>query len=270
MEENEDSSVTSIQNLRHRFPHSRNLSPPGSVGALPRFAAVVPVYNHQDSVAQVLRKTVSLGVPVFVVDDGSTDLTPEKIGRVRGVTVLTHSVNRGKGAALLTGFTAAAVSGADYAVTLDADGQHDPRHAHRLMLAAVKGGGRAMVVGSREAMDDPTIPWTSRFGRKFSNFWVYACGGPRLSDTQSGFRVYPLPETLRLRARARRFAFEVEILVLARRKEIPVIQAPVGVDYRPGGKRISHFRPFVDFWRNTRTFTWFALVSRVTGRRGGS
>jgi glycosyltransferase involved in cell wall biosynthesis len=240
-------------------PRTRRAPGPGD--AAPRFAAVIPVYNHPDSVEQVVRKTLALGIPVFVVDDGSTDSTPERIRAVEGVTLLSHSANRGKGAALLTGFTAAAAAGADYAVTLDADGQHDPGHAPRLM-EAVRSAGRAMVVGCREAMDDPTIPWTSRFGRKFSNFWVWACGGPGLSDTQSGFRVYPIPETLRLRARARRFAFEVEILVLARRNRILVLQAPVGVNYRPGGKRISHFRPFVDFWRNTRTFSRL-LITRA-------
>ena len=132
-----------------------------------------------------------------------------------------------------------------------------------------------MVVGCREGMDDPSIPWTSRFGRKFSNFWVWAAGGPPLSDTQSGYRVYPVPETLRLRARARRFAFEVEVLVLARRKKIPVLQAPVSVDYKPGGKRVSHFRPFADFWRNSYAFTRllttraFASLSSLASRTGG-
>ena len=226
----------------------------------PRFAVVIPVYNHQGSILQVIRKTLLLGIPVFVVNDGSTDGTREEIQNVNGITVLTHSVNRGKGAALLTGFAAAATAGADYAVTIDADGQHDPTNAHRLMEAA-EPGKCVMVVGRRQAMDVPSIPWTSRFGRKFSNFWVWASGGPPLSDTQSGYRLYPLPETLRLKARARRFAFEVEILVLAKRQNIPILQVPVSVDYEPGGKRISHFRPFVDFWRNAFVFTRL-IVSR--------
>lgn len=227
-----------------------------------RFALVIPVYNHPDTVAKVLRDARALGLPVFVVNDGSTDRTGEGIQEVKGVTVLSHSVNRGKGAALLTGVTAAAASGADYAVTLDADGQHDPAHALRL-IEAVRPGERVMIVGCRQGMDEPSIPWTSRFGRKFSNFWVRVTGGPRVSDSQSGFRLYPLPEVLQWKARARRFAFEVEILVLATRKGIPVREVPVSVDYRPGGKRVSHFRPFVDFWRNTGTFTRLFLTRPV-------
>ncbi len=218
-----------------------------------RFACVIPVFNHEDSVVAVVKQAQLMGFPVFVVNDGSTDATRERLEALKGITLLSHQDNKGKGAALLTGFSAAATR-ADYAITIDADGQHDPSHMSRLTGAGTS-CGRCLIVGCREAMDDPSIPWTSRFGRKFSNFWVWVAGGPRLSDTQSGFRLYPLPETLWLKAKARRFAFEVEILVLAKRKNIPVKEVPVGVDYQPGGRRISHFRPFVDFWRNTCTFT---------------
>ena len=223
-----------------------------------RFAFVIPVFNHEENVVQVVEGALSFGFPVVVVDDGSTDRTPERLRAVKGIRLLTHTSNRGKGAALLTGFSAAAAH-ADFAVTLDADGQHDPKHADRLMRAVLP-HERSMVVGCREAMYAPSIPWTSRFGRKFSNFWVWMAGGPRLSDTQSGFRLYPLPETLWLKANARRFAFEVEILVLAKRKNIPVLQVPVGVDYEPGGRRVSHFRPFVDFWHNAFTFIRLILT----------
>ena len=110
------------------------------------------------------------------------------------------------------------------------------------------------------------IPWTSRFGRKFSNFWVRTSGGPKISDTQSGMRIYPLPETMGLNARARRFQFEVEILVQARRRGIPIIEAPVSVVYGADGARISHFRPFVDFFRNAKTFTRL-IFTRIFSRR---
>jgi hypothetical protein len=68
-------------------------------------------------------------------------------------------------------------------------------------------------------------------------------------------RIYPLPQALYLGTKARRFQFEVEILVRARRKGVPVIEVPVRVKYNPAGSRISHFRPFIDFLRNSSTFT---------------
>jgi hypothetical protein len=99
------------------------------------------------------------------------------------------------------------------------------------------------------------VPWTSRFGRKFSNFWVWLSGGPVLSDSQSGMRLYPLPEAIVLPTKAQRFQFEVEILVQAKRKKLTVLETSIRVVYNPDGSRISHFRPFVDFIRNSLTFT---------------
>ena len=210
------------------------------------------------------------GLPVFVVDDGSSDDTSEQIGSLDGVHVLRHEENRGKGAALCTGFEKA-VRIADWAITLDADGQHDPENMDGLIRAAQeaeKSSGRALIVGNRRGMDNANVHWTSRFGRGFSNFWVCICGGPRIKDSQSGFRIYPLPDVLHWGIRARRFEFEVEALVLARRHRLPVIEVPVAVHYLPPHERISHFRPWVDFFRNARTFSRL-LTRRVLSYLGG-
>lgn len=221
-----------------------------------RFAFIIPVYNHAETVAQVVRKAQSSGFPVFVVDDGSTDDTATRLARIKGIQLLRHERNEGKGQAILTGFMAASHV-ADYAITIDADGQHDPEDAWNL-IDAIPLKKRPLVVGAREGMDenrDGHIPWTSRFGRKFSNFWVRLSGGPKISDSQSGMRIYPLPEALSLPVRARRFQYEVEILVQAKRKGIPVLEVPIRVFYDPEGSRISHFRPFIDFLRNSKTFS---------------
>ncbi|MGB5217451.1 MAG: glycosyltransferase family 2 protein [Smithella sp.] len=218
-----------------------------------RFAFVIPVYNHAGTVAQVIKDAQALGYPVFVVDDGSTDNTYAQIKETAGIQILRHEQNQGKGAAILTGFNAASAV-ADWAITIDADGQHYPQDARNLIKAIPK-KIRPIVVGAREGMTGKHVPWTSSFGRKFSNFWVRTSGGPAITDSQSGFRIYPLPEALNLKTKARRFQFEVEILVQAKRNSIPVIEAPIRVHYNPEGGRISHFRPFVDFLRNSSTFT---------------
>jgi glycosyltransferase involved in cell wall biosynthesis len=217
------------------------------------FAVVIPAFDHSTRIAAVVEGARPLAVPIIVVDDGSSPEHAATLDALEGVTLLRHPRNRGKGAALLTGLAEAARH-APYAVTLDADGQHDPRDAPRL-LAALPSDERVIVVGRRTGMDGPNTPWTSRFGRRFSNFWIRAGGGPPVSDSQSGFRIYPLPETLALGARSRRFQFEVEILVLARWKGVRVLEAEVAVRYEPPGERVSHFRPFVDFWRNAGTFS---------------
>jgi len=228
-------------------------------------ALVIPVYNHGSMLASVIDQALALGLPLYVVDDGSTDQTAEVLRVRAGITVLTHPVNRGKGAALLTGFAAAHAAGSDWAISLDGDGQHVPEDARQL-LAAVPDDERCLVIGRRGGMDrGPTVPWTSRFGRGFSNFWVRACGGPAVGDSQSGFRLYPLPETLRLRSRARRYQFEVEVLVRARQAGLAVYETPVRVIYPPAGARVSHFRPFVDFLRNSETFSRLLLGRVIRG-----
>ena len=218
-----------------------------------RFAFVIPVYNHAGTVAGVVERALALNFPVFVIDDGSTDDTQKRIKEIPGARVICHKKNMGKGAAVMSGFVAAAME-ADWAITIDADGQHYPEDAQKL-IAAIPDGVRAIVVGARQDMRGVHVPWTSRFGRKFSNFWVWISGGPVLSDSQSGMRLYPLPETIVLPVKARRFQFEVEVLVQAKRKGLKVLEAPVRVVYNPDGLRISHFRPFVDFVRNSLTFT---------------
>lgn len=91
-----------------------------------RFAFVIPVYNHAGTMAQVVRDAQALSFPVFVVDDGSTDNTYDQIKEIEGIKILRHDQNQGKGAAIMTGFAAASAV-ADFAITIDADGQHYPR-----------------------------------------------------------------------------------------------------------------------------------------------
>jgi glycosyltransferase involved in cell wall biosynthesis len=222
------------------------------------FAIVIPVYNHGPMIAAVLRKALKLNLPVIVVDDGSTDDCSERIKNIDGIRYLRHRENRGKGSAIITGFKRASEI-ADWAITIDADGQHQPEDALNL-IRAIPENSRPLVVGMRQAMTGRHVPWTSRFGRKFSNFWVKISGGPAMTDSQSGFRIYPLPESMNLGVKARRFQFEVEILVRAAWENFPVLEVPVSVSYAKGPLRVSHFRPFVDFMRNTRTF--YQLITR--------
>lgn len=232
-----------------------------------RVAVVIPVYNHEQMVADVVQRSLKLGVPVIVVDDGSTDATYDRIKRIEGIQILRHPSNRGKGAALLTGFAAAAKL-SDWAITLDADGQHHPEDAQRL-IDAIPETGRPVIIGTRAGMLAADVPWTSRFGREFSNFWVRMSGGPAVADSQSGFRAYPLPECLYLGVSARRFQFELEVLVKASWNQMPVAEVPVRVSYTPGTPRISHFHPFFDFLRNTglfsRLITYRILTLRFRG-----
>lgn len=231
-----------------------------------KVAIIIPSYNHGTRISDVVWKSMALGFPLFVVDDGSGDATPGILSGIDGITVITHSQNRGKGVALQSGFRAA-MKTCDWAITLDADGQHKPEDVESL-LAAVTEGLRPIVIGARLGMDTENVPWTSRFGRGFSNFWVWISGGPQVTDSQSGFRLYPLPETVELEVAAKRFQYEVEVLVAAHQAGIPVVEAPVQVVYQRGVERISHFHPWKDFLRNAATFSRLIIRRIFTlGRR---
>ena len=237
-------------------------------------ALIIPAYNHGPRLSAVLADARTLHLPLIVVDDGSDDNTKEILARLAeqpeyaDLTVLRHPENRGKGAALLTGFAEAVAQGRDWALCMDADGQHRALDAARLLDAARKHPGRPLVLGARLGMEGEHVPWTSRAGRGFSNFWVWACGGPRCADSQSGLRLYPLPEIVDVPCRARRYQYEVEVLVRARWAGMPVTEVAVGVVYQPKGERVSHFRPWRDFVRNSRTFSglFFANLARLPFR----
>jgi len=176
-----------------------------------------------------------------------------------GAEVLRLGVNRGKGAALRAGLARLADAGVGRALSMDGDGQHLGTEIPRL-LAASDAAPAALIIGARRVEGQEVRP-IKLFGNRFANRWVEIACGCALPDTQSGFRVYPLPETLWLGARAERFAFETEVLIRAARVGMEIRSEPVAVYYPPAAQRFSHYRP----WRDTLRI--IAVVVRLILRR---
>jgi len=223
-----------------------------------RVLVVIPVYNHGDSLREVVGGCLDGGWPVLVVDDGGDDGGPEQLGDLP-CKVHRHPRNRGKGAAILTGARLARQWGYDAIVTVDADGQLDPREIN-LLVEEARCCWPTLVVGARR-MDRSNAPRSSLFGRAFSNFWVRLECGRELPDTQSGFRLYPVDLLLQLPVRTRRYDFEVEVLTRAVWAGIPIRSVSVSVHYPEGERRNSHFHQFRDNLRLTLMHT--ALVTRA-------
>jgi uncharacterized protein (DUF2062 family) len=223
-----------------------------------RILAVIPVYNHPATVRAVAEGTLRQGFEVLVVDDGSTDGSLEA---TEGLAIhrMRCPVNRGKGEAILKAARWAREHGFDALLTLDADGQHDPADAP-VLVAAAQASWPAIILGAR-TMTEANSPGSSRFGRAFSNFWVRLECGRVLTDTQSGYRIYPVAFLLGWRFLTRRYTFEVEVLVRAARAGLPILSVPVTVYYPPPGSHISHFRRFRDNLRLSCLHT--ALVTRA-------
>ena len=161
--------------------------------------------------------------------------------------VLNHETNMGKGKALKTGLRYAGMNGFTHAVTLDADGQHFPEDIPVLLEASAKHPGD-VIVGCRNLTSE-NMPRGNTFANRFSNFWFRLQTARKLDDTQSGFRVYPLDALHGMGLVTSRYEAELEILVYAAWHGVDVQGVPVRVWYAPEGERVSHFRPFWDFFR---------------------
>jgi len=149
--------------------------------------AVVPAYNEAGTISQVIEDTFEYVDEVVVVDDGSTDGTPE-IAREKGAVVIEHVFNTGVGGAVRTGYLYAVRAGFDFVVQIDADGQHDPSYIPDLLERAKESD---MVIGSRylnESFRD--YPLIRQLGIRFFTVLVNRLGGLEISDVTSGFRVY--------------------------------------------------------------------------------
>ncbi len=198
---------------------------------------VIPVYNHGSSLRDVAMRCLAYG-EVLVVDDGSTDGGAESVADL-GVTVVRHEKNRGKGQAVLTAAKWAAEAGKTHIITIDADGQHFPEDIPAF-LQAMESNPLAVFVGSRQ-FEGQDVPGASKFGRRFSNFWLRVQTGTRLDDVQSGFRAYPLEIFSVVRTYERRYAFEVEVLVKSAWAGYELLDVPIRVFYPPADQRVSHF-----------------------------
>ena len=219
---------------------------------------VVPTFNNASTIVGVLQGLLSLGVDLLVVDDGSTDATAALLcAQFSSIKTLHHSHNSGKGAALKTAGRYAMQHGYDAMLSCDADGQFSEADV-RLLVEAYNAHPDELIIGARR-FDGPKagdVPGGARFGRSFSNFWVWVESGRWLADTQSGLRLYPLHRMARFGLeRAQRYDFEIEVLVHAIWQGITVRSVPVGVHYPFRRERISHFRPIVDNFRLTLLHT---------------
>ena len=213
-------------------------------------AVVAPTYDNARTLETIVRKITQLGLHVLVVNDGSTDDTAavlERLAERDGVTAITHERNRGKAAALMSGFAAAQDAGYTHAVTIDTDGQLDPDQIPALLEIARREPD-AFVIGTRD-IDAVDYPTRSRLGRRASNLLVKLESGLSVSDSQCGFRVYPLAMMRELNCRTGRYGFETDVLTRAAWAGRDVREMPVSCSYLPHGQRVSHFRPWIDSFR---------------------
>jgi uncharacterized protein (DUF2062 family) len=219
---------------------------------------LVPVFNHGATVRSVvegLRAELGEGIEILVVDDGSVDGSGAACAGIAGVSVVRHAKNRGKGAALLTGFRWARERGCTHAVTVDADGQHCAADVTRIVSAA-QASPEELIVGWRdmEAAEarGVRVPARSKKGRNAARFWLKVQTGQDIPDTQCGLRAYPLKHVLAVGYWFARYDFETEVLARMGWGGVQLRSVPIECVYFPASERVSHFRPIIDTLRGVR------------------
>lgn len=223
-----------------------------------RICILVPTYNNHKTLKRVIDGILVYTDQIIIVNDGSSDNTPEILNNYSSLEIITLPENKGKGNALKIGFRKAIEFGYDYAVTIDSDGQHFPDDIAVFVEALEKEKQDVLLIGNRN-MNQEGIPRKSSFGNRFSNFWFWFETGIKLKDTQSGYRLYPLKKIPR-KYYTPKFEFEIEIIVRTAWKGVPVKNIPVKVLYDPQ-ERVSHFRPLKDFTRISILNTILVMIA---------
>ena len=213
-----------------------------------KVCAVLPTYNNGSTLRNVLERVLNFCSDVIVVNDGCTDQTAEILASFGNrITVVDYGRNKGKGYALKQGFKQAVAMGFLYALTLDTDGQHFPEDIP-LFIETIEKHPNALIVGSRN-LNQENMPGGNTFANKFSNFWFKVQTGINLPDTQTGYRLYPLTLMPNFTFVTSRYEAELELLVFSAWLGTELVPIKINVFYPKAEERVTHFRPFWDFFR---------------------
>jgi glycosyltransferase involved in cell wall biosynthesis len=217
------------------------------VSSTPDVIAVIPAYQAERTLDAVVRATRT-HLPVLVVDDGSTDDT-FAVATAAGAEVLRQEPNQGKGAALRRGFAHVLEQGATAALTLDADGQHDPACAPDF-LAAWHARGAPLIIGRR---DFSQMPLSRRLANNLGTQTFSWAVGRHIDDNQSGYRLIARPLLPHLLGSAEDgFEFEVEMITDAIRADLEIDWVPIPTIYEDAGSHISPLSHVTNFLRVAR------------------
>ncbi|MBO4738143.1 MAG: glycosyltransferase family 2 protein [Bacteroidales bacterium] len=225
---------------------------------------LIPVYNSGALIQNVIASLLAKKVNILVVNDGSTDNTENFIKEfLPKIHYISYPINKGKGYALQQGFAEALRLGYRFAITMDADGQHK---AEDLIYFAEQFSStpNAILLGVRN-FNQENMSSSSRFANKFSNFWFMLQTALKISDTQTGYRMYPLQQIKNIHLLTQGYATELELLVKARWRNISIKEVPINVYYPPRNERVSHFRPGKDFLKISLLNTYLCVLAIIYG-----
>jgi glycosyltransferase involved in cell wall biosynthesis len=196
-----------------------------------RTLAIIPCHNEEATIGSVILKTKRFVNQVLVVDDGSDDDT-KKIAKEAGAIVISHKKNRGKGAAIRTGFQYAKEKKFEYVVTMDGDGQHNPLEIPSL-LENVVNNGHDISVGFRVG-NNSEMPMWRRVGKRVLDYTTSMGTGGYVTDSQCGFRAFNRKayESIAPKLKGEAFSVESEQLILAHELGLKLMNTNVTCKYK--------------------------------------
>lgn len=230
---------------------------------------LIPVYNHEHAIGAVVDEVLAHGVPCILIDDGSSPQCAKVLDDLVGahperVMLVRHTVNGGKGAAVMTGVRHAARAGYTHGLQIDADGQHCVEDIPKFLKLATE-HPEAVVAGY--PVYDESVPKVRLYGRYLTHIWVWINTlSLQIRDSMCGFRVYPLAPLVALGERQKigaRMNFDTDVLVRLYWDGLEILNLPTRVSYPMDG--VSHFRVWLDNVLITRMHTvlFFGMLLRI-------
>ena len=197
--------------------------------------AIIPCFNEEATIASLVIKAKRFVDDVLVVDDGSSDETVE-IAKQVGAIVIQHEKNLGKAGAIKTGFTFALKNQYQYVITLDGDGQHDPKEIP-LLLNKMINDNVDISIGIRYG-ETTEMPWWRKIGKRLLDYATSLGNGGFVTDSQSGFRGFNARalEKITPRLNGSEFSIESEQLIRAHDYGLSVGNARISCRYNGLGR----------------------------------
>jgi len=222
-------------------------------------AAVIPAYQDEKHIGDIVRRTRERLDCVLVVDDGSSDNTAQR-AREAGAEVIVHDQNRGKGEAIKTGLGHCLDREVTWVSLLDSDGQHLPEEIDRFIAAAASAKRPTFFVGNRMT-NLAGMPFIRRVANRYMSNQISRVCGQKIPDTQCGFRMVDRQLIPELLGGGNHFDYETEVLIIASRKGYTIESVPITTVY---SDQVSKIRPVRDALRFFKLMGRYKTVGQLT------
>jgi len=218
-----------------------------------KVCVIIPTYNEEKAIGDLVSSICSRNLDVLVVDDGSVDNT-HKIAGDRGAMVLRNDNNLGKGASLVRGFNYALANNFDVVITMDGDGQHLAEDIKNFMDSARSSDSDIFVGNRMHRLKN--MPWTRIFTNKIMSGFISMMAKQKIPDTQCGFRLIKKRALEKINLVTSKFEIESEMLIKGARLGFKIESVPIETVYSGEKSRINPIIDTLRFFRFTIRELW--------------